>query len=335
MKALPSCSFPTNVVVIDDRVDFLKTLSMMLSANRATYSFYNKPGEALTFLNEGYQSDPFTNRWVDRPDEEEFEHRMIDVNIRELHREIYNQNRFKQISTVVVDYDMPGMTGLEVCEKIKVPHIQKILLTGAADEQLAVEAFNKGLIHQFIRKQNKNVSDALNKAIKESQHNYFLSLSSVVTNAVTSQPDHQSALSDPGFIDFFMSLVQDNDIAEYYLCEGMGTFLLLDNDARASGLFTYVKEQLEPDLESEESESVPPKLLADLKAHRKILCYHSQRGITIPDGREWEPYVFPANTLKGRETYYYAFAPNMFDINSDKIVSFNTFKEQYMQKTLI
>ena len=57
------------------------------------------------------------------------------------------------ISAVLVDNEMPGMSGLEFCDRIRDRKIRRGLLTAMADDKKAVAAFNKGQIHRYIAKQ--------------------------------------------------------------------------------------------------------------------------------------------------------------------------------------
>lgn len=58
----------------------------------------------------------------------------------------------------VVDYSMPGKDGLQVLSELRDWQGARVLLTGQADEQVAVNAFNRGLIEQFIAKQMPDMS---------------------------------------------------------------------------------------------------------------------------------------------------------------------------------
>ena len=52
----------------------------------------------------------------------------------------------------VMDVAMPELNGMEFCRRITDPSIRKIVLTGKADEHVAVKSFNEGLIDRFIRR---------------------------------------------------------------------------------------------------------------------------------------------------------------------------------------
>lgn len=62
--------------------------------------------------------------------------------------------RYALTQVAVFDYAMPEMSGLRAMGELSNWQGSRILLTGHADEQLGVSAFNRGLIHQFIRKQS-------------------------------------------------------------------------------------------------------------------------------------------------------------------------------------
>ncbi len=87
-----------------------------------------------------------------------------------------NGPRNPKVSVVVVDYAMPEMDGLEFCRRVsKVnPYIRKVMLTGKADEKLAVEAFNKGDIHYFLRKDSPDLAREINRALDKAQRDYLL-----------------------------------------------------------------------------------------------------------------------------------------------------------------
>lgn len=69
--------------------------------------------------------------------------------------------------TSVVDYAMPGTNGLEVLNTLLDWPGTRVLLTGQADEQVAVQAFNNGLIDQYISKQAPDITRHLLGVIRK------------------------------------------------------------------------------------------------------------------------------------------------------------------------
>jgi len=328
MKTIPLCMFPTRVLLIDDDILALKKLDVNLDNARFTYQTFNDPLKALKFLNDDSKLESFAQRLIRQPDEDQWQHAKLDVNIYDLMNEIYNPRRFESISTVVVDFSMPGMNGLELCEQITNPSIQKILLTGEADEHLAVQAFNRGLIHQYIKKQDPNVLETLNQALLRARRAYFSKVSQLMYDVATFST-RPTCLRDSVFINFFENLLREKNITEYYLFEMTGNFLLLDEQSRAYGFFTYNKEQLSMWHEDlPEGDTAPEHLLKDLKDHKKMICFHDKKSISIPEGKEWPKYSYPLQILGGGlEPYYYVFADNMLDIEAHRIATFGNFKD--------
>ena len=74
--------------------------------------------------------------------------------------------RFALTQVCVVDYSMPAMSGLKVLAELAAWSGSRVLLTGRTDEQLAVSAFNSGLIEQFIPKQSPGIRLRLTSAIQ-------------------------------------------------------------------------------------------------------------------------------------------------------------------------
>ena len=325
---IPCCFHPTRVVVVDDNEEFLKGLYRNLSDEHSSYQYYKNPQKALDYLNDIYQPNPFPNRYIKSIDEEEWEHRLLDINIVDTHHDVYRPERFDEISVIVVDHSMPGISGLRLCQQIKDTNIQKILLTGVADEHIAVQAFNEGIINHYIRKQDIDMVEQLHNAIENAQWRYFNLLSKVAIKAITADKSTISPLVDPSFQSQFRRLMKRNSFKEAYLCESMGSYLFLKEDGACHGLVVNNHEQLELCWESGEARNVDHLLIEQLKNKEKILCYYNREGALEPSPESWENHLYPIQILQGaQETYYYAFAPNIFDIDHSRVMPFAKHKE--------
>ncbi len=301
---IPPFYFPTTVFFVDDSIDFLANLSLRLDSNLA-FQLYDLPETALQILNgESNSSSPvesFFSRYM-HADYLTQSHHVIDINLDKVHREVYNDARFEQVSVVVVDYDMPSINGLEFCRRIKNPAIKKILLTGKADEKIAVQAFNQGLIDRFILKQESNVSTILNQSIVELQHLYFRQVERVLADALSI--GKHAFLRDSAFVEKFREICAEQKIVEFYLCcdpEGMlmvdergGSFLLLiPNDDELQGEYEIAFEQGAPD-----------ELLDVLKSGRVIPYFWQTGGHWAPDCTDWRKFLYPATEFKGESRWY-------------------------------
>lgn len=246
------CNFPTTVIFVDDDSKYLKLLLLDLDTSHATFQPYGSSLQAAKYLKE-YKSNPFTTRCLSTQGNGDPDQCKVKLNLKAIHEEIYNPDRFHEISVVVVDYDMPGLNGLELCEQLKGRPFKRILLSGVADERIAVQAFNKGLIHQFVRKDAPNFAEEINRVIREAQESYFADLSTEIINYIIRHPSYtHSYLEDPAFNTFLNNICKTHHITEYYLTDAQGSFLLLDKNGKPSCLtitedkqYTYI-----PDLKA-------------------------------------------------------------------------------------
>lgn len=58
------------------------------------------------------------------------------------------------VKLLISDYNMPGMTGIELFKEVRrrQPHVLRIMLTGEKDPELAVRSINEAEVFRFIRK---------------------------------------------------------------------------------------------------------------------------------------------------------------------------------------
>ncbi|TAL60954.1 MAG: response regulator, partial [Legionella sp.] len=211
--------------------------------------------------------------------------------------------------------------------RIEDTNIKKILLTGHADEHLAIKAFNEGLIHRYIKKSDPEVASLIIKSIHDLQIQYFQSMSDIVVRmlSVTSP----SCLHDKKFAAFFWELCKKKGIVEFYLADHSGSFLMMNDDAKIS--FLIVKKQtdlrLHYDLALDNGAS--EEVLDQLLNGDKIPCFWESNGVT-PQKNEWEKCLVPAQKYVSDEIYYYAFVQGavLFDVLFEKILSYHNYLEE-------
>jgi CheY-like chemotaxis protein len=76
-------------------------------------------------------------------------------------------HRYQLTKVCIVDFSMPAMTGLDVLKLLPATPLQRVLLTGKADELIAVTAFNQGLITRFVPKQHPQIGQHLTNVLTE------------------------------------------------------------------------------------------------------------------------------------------------------------------------
>lgn len=145
--------------------------------------------------------------------------------------------RYQLAQICIVDYALPGTDGLKVLNTLLDWPGARVLLTGQADEQIAIQAFNSGLIDQFIPKQASDISGRLLKALGMLSHAPHPRLNTLWRAAL--QPSQQSILQIPAVARELQAYALKNWIEYVVLGEPFG---LLGLDA--SGNCHWL--QLEP-----------------------------------------------------------------------------------------
>lgn len=312
MRSLPfisACYHPTTILSVDDDPQFLNNISVQL-ANEVAFRFETNPIKALQYINEEYNLGTFLRRCVLQPDEFALEHRIIDINLRNIHQEVFDANRFQQIGVVVVDYTMPGMNGIEFCRNIKDPTTKRIMLTGEAEYSIALDAFNEGVITKFILKNTPNLISHLRDMIYQLQNEYFKGYSEIIIKSLTKNyMEASSCFNDPVFGDFFKQLIQKYQIVEYYLLDAQGSYLLVDKFGTATILAVINEERRDSYIQLAEDDEASTEIVEDLKNKKRIPFFLKDSDFeTAP--RFWQPYMQDAFELKGNDNYYCALITN-------------------------
>lgn len=322
---IPPFYFPSTVAFIDDSRDFLDNLSLQLDAGLA-FRLFDSPVNALVALNGTASRVSVAERLFsisDLSDELPPSHHVLDLKLDTIAREIYNPHRFEQVSVVVADYDMPEIDGLELCRNIKNSSIKKILLTGKADEKIAVKAFNQGLIDRFILKQEADVIPMLNRAITELQLAYFENMARSTMEAL-SLGSH-GFLRDARFAEEFRGICNRLGIVEFYLTAVPEGFLMLDADGKASLLVVKTEKDLRNHFDIAYDQAAPEELLQQLKSGAFVPFFPNPEGEYVPECEDWRSCLYPATEIKGREWYLYAIVTDPPNIHRANIISYNAF----------
>ena len=289
--------------------------------------FFNDPQKALHFINDEYKENPFIQRCFTRQEDVSSDHVVNDFNVRLVHEEIYNPRRFQEMTVAVVDYSMPVMDGLAFCQQIKSNNLKKIMLTGEADEALAVKAFNESTIDQFIVKDTPDLMKVLLNRIREMQRAYFSEISDILLNQINITPRKSFLwLDDPIFAAFFHQLCKKNQILEYYLMDDLGSFLMLDDQGKPHWLAVANDDMMETYHEFAEGDKAPESMVLALKNKQIIPYFYSEEDFQVRP-QKWQPYLHSASVLEGKERYYYAFIENSstYALQSKKVLSYKQF----------
>jgi len=206
----PFVQIPKRVIYVDDDGKMLDALRMTMRPDAAR-EFVNSPEAALQSLSQEmlYWSSIETLLATVQ------ERRMDGFAEARYYVESYFRDwrRFHITGVLIVDYNMPGMNGLELLKRVSECPARRVLLTGVADAEIAVRAFNAGLIHKFIPKNTPN----LYGEIRNSSEEIHLSVCEHMGHLMrgTLRNDQIELLHDEHVIKALLDKIEDLDWSEY------------------------------------------------------------------------------------------------------------------------
>jgi CheY-like chemotaxis protein len=118
-------------------------------------------------------------------------------------------------NVLVVDYSMPAMTGLDVLKALPKWPAQRVLLTGQADESMAVKVFNQRLINQFVAKQQPHIGQHLAQVVRELNTLPLAVHDSIWRNAL--KKEQHDILQTDALQPALAALVQERNWVEYFV----------------------------------------------------------------------------------------------------------------------
>ncbi|MGV7209003.1 response regulator [Oxalobacteraceae bacterium A2-2] len=303
---LPVYAHPTMTVLVDDSDSFLSSLSFQLDPMLAARTFHDSHA-ALEWMGRhaGAGRAPL-HADFDAPNLGA-EQRNVALDVERIYRLCEYPERFATPSVLVVDYSMPQMNGLEFCLALRGLPCRKILFTGAADEKIAVTAFNRGLIDRYIKKSDDGALDLLEASIHELQQAYFAAQSESLRELVL-QHDFRF-LGDPALAALVRSLCREHGFVEHYIFPNPSGILFLDKHGKATLMVVETEQGMCAQFEIARDSEAPPSLLAALQ-ERRILPFFSDAGgdgMYQPRvGNSWHRYCAAPQVCQGRERYLWA-----------------------------
>lgn len=316
MSQLPLVYHPTTLYWIDDDSLFLNIATDRFKEDYAIKTS-TSPDEAIKFF-DGYESyiNPFIFlRGCDEHENYDLtNHLPVDLNFNAIRKTRYCSDKLKDIAVMIVDYRMPEMSGIDLCKQLSMIPTKKILLTGDADFQDAIDAFNKGIINYFIRKDDPNIDIVLCENVNRLSHEYFIDRTKPVFHHIES--DVKLPHGDPVFVKFFSNLCQEKNIKEFYLSDKNGGILLVDTNGNLFYLVVHTDRTLNNFIELHNEDNDAVFFVKTVKDRNKIPFFGVGKEIWGSEPLSWNDYFYAPNILEGREKYYWTWVSlknNIFD----------------------
>jgi CheY-like chemotaxis protein len=303
---------PALSVLIDDSQSFLDSLAFQLNPQLALKKFHN-PQAAINWLQHAHfhfsqnENDLIHVGYDEQSDS--FERRSASIDLNRIYHLVLNRQRFEIPAVLVIDYAMPQMNGVEFCHAIQELPCKKILLTGQADDSIAIDAFNRKLIDCFIKKSDPNAPSRLETEIVKLQKAFFNVQTSTLKDLLSRHS--YSFLTDSAMGALVEQLSSRYRFVEFYLFPNPAGILFFDVHGKATLMVIQTASSLITQLEIAQDQDAPPELLNALRELRLVPFFSDTDGVyrnTI--GQDWLSYCLPPQLCQGRENYFWA----LFDL---------------------
>jgi CheY-like chemotaxis protein len=264
---------PGTVVFLDDDPDYLEMLALVLP-RQWHLKLFLRPTDCIAHL---LQEPPFweADAWNQQQLIEHWrEGRPLIPQI--LGYWSKYTERYALTRVCVVDYSMPAMDGLQALGELVDWPGSRVLLTGQADEQVAVRAFNRGLIDQFIAKQTPDISRTLIEAVE-----HLLGTPNArhaQTWRATLSPEQNALLRIPSVARDLTAFATARWVEHVVIGEPFGV-LGLDGSGNVSWLQLETPAGLKALAELAELEGVPAAGLEDIRAGRKLADFELRQAL--------------------------------------------------------
>lgn len=229
---------PTTTVLVDDVQSFLESLRQASPPEMPILPFLS-PEKALKHIREQNELaranfgkylkiSTDTDRVVVGNAVEQDQ--ILRLSLSKLINKIEVPERFSEVSVIICDYQMPSMKGTDFFEQLGDVPQKRILLTGEADESIAVKAFNDGIIDKFLTKGKPGAVPELFGHIRRYQRDYFKHQYSFLRSAFGSD---ESVFTLASFDRLTSWLSEKYDFVEHYYVNFPDGVLFFDDAGQA------------------------------------------------------------------------------------------------------
>jgi CheY-like chemotaxis protein len=304
MSNLPIFYYPSTTIWVDDDKLFLDAATQINSS--ASSKTFSNPNDCFNYF-ESYVSPtahmPFLRGAIEDERYETIGHSPVDMNVPSIYQLSHLAERLAEVSVMIVDYKMPEMKGIDLCKKLQSQPVKKILLTGEASYQEAVEAFNDNTIDRFIRKDSPTLVEDIKKYVSELSEQYFIDRTKGLLSHL--EVENKLPLSDSKFTEFFKNICIFYGIKEYYLIDKNGSLILIDDKNRAHYLIIHTDRSLDSFAELNQGINEAKKYVESVTKREKIPFFGIDKESWQFEEKDWAQHFYSPKVLGSREKYYY------------------------------
>ena len=300
--------YPTTLIVLDDDVDFLASFALRFS-DEPLLKIFSDPHQAIRYLFDSQLNMLPLETFISPYDGDAEPNcyngdRLIRLRSAQVPGLLQRPERFSQASVIVVDYDMAGFNGLQVCRAISNLPVRRLLLTGKAGVETGVRALNDGLIEGYFAKQDRDLARELRCGIARQRGAFFDILTSPFKAMLCA--DEMSFLTDASFEEILSGYSRSVRSVEHYVTYGPPGILFVADNGTASWVLVTDELGMKSHFEIA-AEADAPHELKSLFAERRVIAFFPNLGGFYSSAyrASWRNYVTPARHFKGERDWYH------------------------------
>jgi len=290
--SIPLCFYSMKKIILDD--DHAFSQSILLKMQGKNFISYNSPRDTLDYLLQVYQPILVKSDLIDKNSSlaDSFTQHIININVEKL-KKILFEPVHQDISVILVDYHMPDMNGIDFLNQIRHLPMRKALITGENDYKIAIDAFNSGLVDAYLRKDDPDFPDKIQKIVSELEWKYFIELSNLISDIPTF-----SYLKNIHFVTAFKQFIQEKNISAFSLTHTQGNFITQNKQNEQYHILVRNKAQLHELSKIAAEDGASQETIEKLKEGKVIPYFDSLEYWQIP-ANEWDKFLHPANGILG------------------------------------
>lgn len=293
VEGRPTCFYhPTKVIFLYDNHAFLEAMDLKFG-NQITMLTVPNPARTLQEIEAcGRDINQSIFKVMHDVNGDTSNNCVLHFDVSKLLNLVYDKTRFDNIAVLVVDYEMPDMSGIELCQKLEQRKVFKIMLSAEVDGDMAIRAFNNSLIDKLLLKTSEDLYSEISLAVEELSKRYFRELSLGITN------DHVmgSLFDNKLYRELFTGVASRSQAVEYYLVDNSGSFLFLDKDANPTWLIVRNQQELREQFELLQGYDLPDDIMTSVAKKEKLLFLFSEKEYKKPVSA-WLDYIFSSTKL--------------------------------------
>lgn len=316
----PACFFhPLTTIFLDDDEVFLNLIRSELDKH-GKINIFTDSNQAIETINADKEN--ISSRIFKSHKEVDNDHpsiKQIDLDIGQIKHAIYDADRFNHTGVLLVDYQMPNATGIDVCRLITNRQAFKVLLTAEASLDTAIEAFNEAVIDKFVPKSTHDLLNVLSGIVCELNKKYFHDISKPILSNLDEKLS--TTLETEIFIELFNNVFHESNAVEYYLLDTSGSYLFLDKTGFPTWLVIRNEQNFNDQLEILSGLKASSEMIKNLQSRSKLLFLLDENEYQQPV-EEWNTNLLDAKPLTDALWYAIVKGPIKKSLEWNKIKSY-------------